>query len=301
VRRLLVLGVFLWAVGVRAQAPAKDSPCRTCAEWNQPQTPFRIYGDTYYVGPHGLASILIVSPQGDVLIDGALAESAPQIAANVRALGFRIEDVKLIVISHVHFDHAGGVAELQRMSGARVIANPWSAAVLKSGEVAKDDPQFGDIRPIDPVAKVETLYEGETLRVGPIAITAHATPGHTPGGTSWTWKSCEDGTCLDMVYADSVSAASAASFKFTANPAALASFEKSFNFLETEPCDILLTPHGEASDFWARVEAHKRGVDPDPMIDPGACKRLAASARVAFRKRIDTERAGNKPAAIIAH
>jgi hypothetical protein len=233
VRRLLVLGVFLWAVGVRAQAPAKDSPCRTCAEWNQPQTPFRIYGDTYYVGPHGLASILIVSPQGDVLIDGALAESAPQIAANVRALGFRIEDVKLIVISHVHFDHAGGVAELQRMSGARVIANPWSAAVLKSGEVAKDDPQFGDIRPIDP--------------------------------------------------------------------AALASFEKSFNFLETEPCDILLTPHGEASDFWARVEAHKRGVDPDPMIDPGACKRLAASARVAFRKRIDTERAGNKPAAIIAH
>jgi len=115
--------------------------CKSCAVWNTPQAPFLIYGNTYYVGPRGLSSILvtsglITSGAGHVLIDGALPESASQIAANIRSLGFRIEDVKLIVNSHVHFDHAGGIAELQRLSGARVAASPWSAAVMKTGGVA---------------------------------------------------------------------------------------------------------------------------------------------------------------------
>src|SRR5580700_2496661 len=174
---------------LRGQTTA--SSCTHCAEWNVPQAPFRIYGNTYYVGPHGLSSILIASDSGLVLIDGALPESTEQIVANIRSLGFRIEDVKLILNSHVHFDHAGGIAELQRLSGARVMASKWSAAVMRTGGVGRGDPQFGAVAPIAPVKNVHELRDGESFRVGPIVITAHLTPGHTPGGTSWTWKSCE--------------------------------------------------------------------------------------------------------------
>ncbi|HEX8117590.1 MAG TPA: MBL fold metallo-hydrolase, partial [Pyrinomonadaceae bacterium] len=130
------------------QSGTPASSCDDCPVWNAPQKPFRVYGDTYYVGPHGLTSILITSKSGHVLIDGALPESASQIADNIRALGFRVEDVKLIVNSHVHFDHGGGIAELQRLSGARVAASPWSAEVLTKSGVGKGDPQFGVVRPV---------------------------------------------------------------------------------------------------------------------------------------------------------
>jgi metallo-beta-lactamase class B len=178
--------------------------CSSCAEWNRPQKPFRIFGNTYYVGTHNLSSILITSDAGDVLIDGDLPESAEQIVANIRSLGFRIEQVKIIVNSHVHFDHAGGIRELQRLSGARVYASPWTAAVMRTGAVARDDPQYGLTSPISPVKNVTELQDGETLKLGQIELTAHMTPGHTPGGTSWTWQSCEANVCYGMVYADSL-------------------------------------------------------------------------------------------------
>jgi metallo-beta-lactamase class B len=253
--------------------------CSSCAEWNRPQKPFQIFGNTYYVGTHNLSSILITSDAGSVLIDGDLPESAGQIAANVRSLGFRIGDVKIIVNSHVHFDHAGGIAELQRLSGARVYASPWSAAVMRRGAVARDDPQYGVIAPIARVKNVTDLLDGETLKFGPILLTAHITPGHTPGGTSWTWRSCEADVCYEMVYADSLTPISAPGFHFTKHAELIHGFEKSFAFLETVPCDILITPHPEASDFWDRVEAHQRGAKPDPLVDRAACRQLADKAR----------------------
>src|SRR5690349_3054482 len=139
---------ILFAICGLSLGQQQSFPCAHCAEWNAPQAPFRIYGDTYYVGPHGLSSILITSDTGNVLIDGGLAESAGQITAHIRQLGFRVEDVKLIVNSHVHFDHAGGIAELQRLSGARVVASKWTAHVMSKTGVGRDDPQFGVIRPI---------------------------------------------------------------------------------------------------------------------------------------------------------
>src|SRR5579863_952840 len=144
---------MIWPNVARGQS--KVSSCANCAEWNKPNTPFRIFGNTYYVGPHGLSSVLITSAGGHVLIDGDLPESAQQIVANIRALGFRIEDVKLIVNSHVHFDHAGGIAELQRLSGARVAASQWTAEVMSKGAVPRDDPRFGALTPIARVARIE--------------------------------------------------------------------------------------------------------------------------------------------------
>ena len=295
--RALVLGAFLLALGALAagQSGAPASSCDACPEWNQPQRPFRIYGNTYYVGPRGLTSLLLTSKAGHVLIDGALPESVPQIAANIRALGFRVEDVKLIVNSHVHFDHGGGIAELRRLSGARVAASPWSAEVLTKSGVGKGDPQFGSIPPVALVPRAETLRDGQTLRVGDIRLTAHFTPGHTPGGTSWTWRSCEAGRCLNLVYSDSLTPVSADGFRFSDSreyPEVVRDFEKSFAFLRSAPCDILLTSHPDASGLWPRVEARQRGVRPDPVIAPNACQELAGRAAEQLRRRLETEKGG---------
>jgi len=268
-------------------------PCKQCSEWNQPQSPFRIFGNTYYVGPHGLSSVLITSNAGHVLIDGGLPESAHLIAANIRSLGFSVEDVKIIVNSHVHFDHAGGIAELQRLSGARVLASPWSASVMKRGGIGRGDPQFGIISPIDAIKNVTTLRDAESFRVGDIVITAHLTPGHTPGGTSWTWRSCEGSICREMVYADSLTPISATGFKFTASrayPHALADFEKSFAFLEATPCDILITTHPDSSGLWDRLERREKGATPNPMVDSAACRQLASRGREQLQQRLAEER-----------
>ena len=150
---------------------------------------------------------------------------------------------------------------------------------MRTGAVAHDDPQYGVISPILPVKNVTELHDGETLTLGPIKLTAHMAAGHTPGGTSWTWHSCEADLCYEMVYADSLTPVSASGFHFTANAQLIRGFENSFAFLETTPCDILLTPHPEASDFWRRVAGHQSGIKPDPLVDRGACRRLAEKAR----------------------
>jgi metallo-beta-lactamase class B len=308
----VLASLLVTTVVTQAQA-ATD--CSNCAQWNVSQKPFRVYGNTYYVGVRGLSSILITSPQGHILIDGDLAESAPKIAANIQALGFRVKDVKLILNSHVHFDHAGGLAELQKLSGAQVAASPPAARVLKAGHSGPDDPQYGIALSITPIAKVKVIKDGETLHVGPLALTAHFTPGHTPGGTSWTWQSCDraasEGTpsggdqdrCLNIAYIDSLRAISAPSFHFSNNPAypnVRAGFEKSFATVAALPCDILLTPHPEVSDLWDRLAKRDQG-DANAFIDPGMCKQLAQSAKADFDKRMADEAPRQAPGTDPAH
>jgi metallo-beta-lactamase class B len=298
-RRLgLVLAVAAAAaIAVRAQTPTPN--CPRCAEWNAPQQPVRLFGNTYYVGPHGVSSVLITSDRGHVLIDGGLSESAPVIAGHIRELGFRVEDVKLIVNSHVHYDHAGGIGELQRLSGAAVAASPLSAPVLTSGSSEPNDPQYGLLFPIAQVHDVRRIADGETLHAGGVEITAHFTPGHTPGGTSWTWRSCEGARCLDMVYADSVTPVSADTFLFTASrdyPNAVADFEKTLGFFERVPCDIVVAAHPEAVDLWKRLD-RRSGGDANGLVDQDACKRYAASGRRQLAARLERERAaqGQRP------
>jgi metallo-beta-lactamase class B len=291
----LAIATFLLAFAALAwgQSGTPASSCSDCPVWNRPQQPFRIYGNTYYVGPRGLTSILLTSKAGHVLIDGALPESVPQVVANIRSLGFRIEDVKLIVNSHVHFDHGGGIAELQRLSRAEVAASPWSVEVLTRSGVGKGDPQFGGIPPVALVPRATILRDGQTLRVGDIKLTAHFTPGHTPGGTSWTWKSCEGKRCLSLVYSDSMTPVSSEGFRFSNSPeypTAIQDFEKSFAFLRSAPCDILLTSHPDASGLWQRLEGRQRGVRPDPLVSPNACKELAERAAEQLRRRLDSEK-----------
>ena len=278
--------------GTAAPPPGPPAQSVLGDDWAAPQQPFQIYGNTYYVGTAGLSSILITSAAGHVLIDGTLQEAAPQVAGNVRALGFKVEDIRLILNSHVHFDHAGAIAALQKASGAQVAASPSSAQVLMHGHSGPDDPQYASLtRWPDPVPHVRVISDGETLAVGALRVTAHFTPGHTPGGTSWTWQSCAQGRCLHIVYADSLSAVSAPGFKFshsTGYPQVLTDFQKSFAVLGALPCDILLTPHPDVSDIFGRRQRRDNG-EPDAFVNTGACRAYAVSAGEDLQRRISSE------------
>lgn len=295
-RTLVAAAILALPTTAAAQAgdpltrPYAAEACTSCAEWNEPQAPFRVHGNTWYVGTHGLAAMLITSSEGHVLIDGGLPNSAPVILANIRALGFDPRDIRLILNSHVHFDHAGGIAALQRATGAPVAASEASADDLESGSSGADDPQHGELLDFPPVPGVRRFADGESLHVGPIAVTAHLTPGHTPGGTTWTWRSCDGDECLDIVYADSQTPISADGFRFTdsqAYPSAVADFERGHRVLEGLSCDILVTTHPGASSLWTRLE---RG--PEGLVDATACRRYAASARQQLEQRLERERGG---------
>jgi metallo-beta-lactamase class B len=161
---------------------------------------------------------------------------------------------------------------------------------MKQGAVLRDDPQFGVIVPIARVGHVETFKDGETLRAGAVTVTAHLTPGHTPGGTSWTWRSCEGSRCVNMVYADSLTPVSADGFLFTRSkeyPRAVQDFERSYAFLDSTPCDILITPHPDISNFWQRLARRESALD--ALIDATACRTLAESSRERLKKRLATE------------
>lgn len=295
---LLLLPLPLRAqAGDAARARERAAECPSCAEWNAPREPFRIFGNTYYVGTAGLSAILVTSDSGHVLIDGGLAESAVAIVAHVRALGFRVGDIRLILNSHAHYDHAGGIAALQRASRAVVAASPASARWLERGGSYPDDPQYGVALSFPPVHGVRIIADGEELRVGPLAMTAHFTAGHTPGGTTWSWRSCEGGRCVDVVYADSQTPVSADGFRFTDSrtyPGALDDFAHGLAVLERLPCDLLLTPHPAASDLFERLEARDAG-KADALLDPDACRRYAATARQQLAKRVAAEAGADGP------
>jgi len=261
-------------------------------EWLAPQEPVRLLGNTYYVGTRGLSSILITSDEGHVLIDGGLMESAPLIAANIQKLGFELEDVRTILHSHAHYDHVGGLAELQRLTGADVVSSKAGANALRRGRGGPDDPQFevGDAFPA--IEHVSVVSDGETLQVGHVAITAHYTPGHTPGGMSWSWYSCEKLQCANFVYADSLTAVSDDSFRYSGDeryPRASADFNWSFYIVRNLFCDILLTPHPEASNMWGRLAQRAAGKS-DALYEAGACRAYSNKARRAFDERLARER-----------
>jgi len=279
----------LAAFGFTISCPAAEPAPRSL--WAQPQPPFRIFGNTYYVGTKGISVVLIASDAGHVLIDAGLPESARHVTDNVRALGFKIEDVKVILNSHAHSDHAGAIAALQKSSKSTVFSSPEGAAALAQGHGSTNDPQFefGDSFP--PVANTKTVDDGETVRVGRLEVTVHYTPGHTPGGTSLSWKSCEKDRCLNLVYADSLNAVSDNSFKYSGDPRypnALEDFRRTLRKLESLPCDILISAHPEFSELWERLDARQAGKQ-DALIDPSMCRRYVGAARKRLENRIASE------------
>jgi metallo-beta-lactamase class B len=278
-RIALVLSSILGALPAFAAAAEREGP----------QDPFQLYGNSYYVGTQGLSSVLITSEAGHILIDGATPKSAVQIAAHIRKLGFKLEDIRYILTSHEHFDHAGGIAELQALSGATVITSPAAKPVLASGKTDKGDPQAGNDMPdMKPVGAIRTVRDGETVEVGSLSVKANYTPGHTQGGISWTWKAFENGRAMNMVYADSLNAIAGPGFRYSANtlyPTAKADIERSIARVAALPCDILVTAHPDAVDLIERQAKGKAA-----LVDPGACQRYAETGRVRLAKTLAEEK-----------
>jgi len=212
---------------IESAGPAFADQCKDWDDYNKPAPPVRIFGNAYFVGTCGISSILITSPQGDMLIDSGTEADADLVAQNIRDLGFRPTDVKYLLHSHEHFDHVGGMARLQQLTGAQLLASPAAAAVLRSGVASKDDPQSGMSKPF-PAARVDRLIQdGEMVRIGDTILTAIATPGHTPGALSWRWGSCDGGRCRQIVYADSLTPVSRDDYRFSAHPAYLQAYRAS--------------------------------------------------------------------------
>ena len=300
--RLFVVALAALVCSGQASPSLRPDPpitCSACDEWNQPREPFRIFGNAYFVGTAGLSAILITSDRGHILLDGGLSQSAPVIDANIRKLGFKTEDVKLIVNSHGHYDHAAGIAALQRASGAIVAATASGAQALQSGENTPDDPQYGfghDANRFPPVKNVRVVKDREVIEIAGLAIQAHDTAGHTPGSTTWTWRSCEGTRCLNMVYADSLTAVSAPGFRFTGDgktPGVVEKFRRSIATVAALPCDIVITTHPSATDLDGKLKRRADKPAVDPLIDPQGCRALAAAATRQLDARIADE-AGKK-------
>lgn len=251
--------------------------------WSDPAPPAVIFANVHYVGTCGITALLITSEYGHILIDGATEKAAPQIISNIEKLGFNPSDVRILLTSHEHLDHVGGVAELQRRTGAKLFARKEAVATLESGMMDAQDPQAG-LHPSFPAARVDGIVaDGEVVRLGPLALTVHATTGHSSGSTSWSWTSCNGNDCRDIVYADSLTAVSADGYRFSDHPELVTDFHASFAKLAKLPCELLLTPHPGASGMFERFSGAT------PFFDSNACTNYAVSAEMRLDKRLMTE------------
>ena len=267
----------------RPKAPIEQSgpqwakACGDSTEWDQPAPPVRIHANTYLVGTCGISSILITGDEGHVLIDGGTEAGAELIAANIRSLGFKLKDIKYLLISHEHFDHVGGIARLQQLTGATLITSAPAEKVLDTGLPGTDDPQAGMHKPFRAANVGRVIGDGGDVRLGNIRLFAMTTPGHTPGALSWRWDDCDGGVCRTMVYADSLSPISRDDYKFSDHPEYLAAYRASLTKIAASRCEILLTPHPSASAMKERMTAKQK------LFDPEGCRDYAA----ALTKRLD--------------
>lgn len=253
--------------------------------WADPAPPARLFGNTYYVGTCGITSLLVETSAGLVLLDGGVPEAAPLVLANIRKLGFSPRMVRWIMVSHEHYDHAGALGAIQRETGARVIAGPFQSRPLTSGKPDPDDPQAPLLasHAMMPLTISATLPNGGRQTIGGTSFTVTATPAHSPGSTSWTWRSCEGAVCRTIAYADSATAISADGYRFTDNPKRVAAVRTGHAAIAALPCDIIVTPHPSASDLFARMSGVK------PLVQFGACRSYAEAAKKKFDQRLASE------------
>ena len=270
---------------IETAGPAFAAACKDWDDWDKPAPPVRIHANTYLVGTCGISAILVTGSEGHVLIDGGTEAGADLIAANIRSLGFRLADVKYILSSHEHFDHVGGIARLQRLTGARVVASAAAAKVLASGVPGAADPQAGTAKPFPPVRVDRVIEDGGSVQTHDLKLTAIATPGHTPGALTWTWVSCQSGVCRNIVYADSLSPVSRDGYRFSDHPDYLAAYRASIARVARLDCDILLTPHPSASKMVERLALG------EPLDDHSGCRAYAASLTKALDERLAKEAA----------
>lgn len=268
-----------------ADGPSLAKACDGRDGWSDPAPPAHVFGNTWYVGTCGITVLLVETEAGLVLLDAGPPDNAPRVLANIRALGFDPHDVRYILPSHEHFDHVGALEQLRGATGAEVVTGPFISQVLATGKADPHDPQAAELEDFEPVAAPRPMRGNATVVLGGVAFTAHATPTHSPGSTSWSWSSCADGgeACPTIAYADSASTISADGYRFTDHPERVSAARRGLEEIAALPCDILLTPHPAASDMFARI------ADEEPLQQAGACRAYAARAGERLDQRLARE------------
>ncbi len=249
--------------------------------WRQPVPPFRIADNSWYIGTEGLSAVLVKTAAGAVLIDGGMPQAGKMLLARMQELGVEPGDLKLILHSHAHADHAGPQAGIKRATGARVVGNAESAALLARG--GSDDIHFGDDIVFPPVRVDRIVMDGEVVELGGMRFTANFTPGHTPGSISWTWNDRHDGKTLRIAYADSLSAPG---YRLIGNPRyphIVDDYRRSFAAVRGLPCDLLLTPHPDLSGW---TPAATTAPHPKPIT----CRAYADGAERKFDAELKKQR-----------
>ena len=290
----LCLLALTFAPAALAQATAPEHP-----EWTTPIAPFRIADNLYYVGSRDLASYLVVTPLGDILINSNLTSSPPLIRASIEQLGFHIQDVKILLISHAHFDHAAGSAEIVRLTAAKYMVMDGDVPVVESG--GRDDFAYPDDRYM-PVRVDRVLRDGDEVHLGGTVLVAHKTPGHTRGCTTWTMRTMSGGKLRDVVIVGSWNVNS--SYRLVARPGHTASYpgiaddyRRTFATLKGLPCDIFLGAHGSYFDMLAKLDRSKAGAGDSVWIDPQGYQAALAERKQAFLKEFHRQQQASRPTA----
>jgi len=267
------------------------------ADWTEPFPPFRIAGNLYYVGSKGLANYLITTPQGHILINSDLEANVPLIRASIEKLGFKFSDVRILLISHAHWDHDAGSAMIKQITGAAYMVMDADVPVVESG--GKADFHYGnDPGSLYPPVKVDRmLHDGDQVKLGDAVLVAHLTPGHTKGCTTWTMKVTDAGKTYNAVIVGSPNVNPG--YKLVNNapyPRIAEDYERMFRVLRSLPCDLFLGAHGNYFDLEAKYARMKEG-GPSPFIDPDGYKKFVAQKEQDFRTELAKQKAASSESA----
>ncbi len=276
-------------------APASLLWAASNPEWTTPLAPFRIADNLYYVGSQDLASYLVVTPKGDILINSSLESSPALIRKSVEQLGFHFSDIKILLISHSHADHDAGSAEIKRLTGAKYMVMDGDVPVVESGG-AKDFAYPTDLYPAMKVDRV--LHDGDQVRLGNAVLVAHKTPGHTRGCTTWTMRAMIGGQARDVVIVGSWNVNTGYRLvdqpgKPASYPGIAADYEHSFVVWKSLPCDVFLGAHGQYFDMLGKLARAKAGAGESVWIDPEGYKAAVAERQQAFETELKKQQGGS--------
>jgi len=282
------LRVFSMVIAAAAALPvlAQDPP-----EWSEPVKPFRIAGNVHYVGTKGLAAYLITTRDGAILLDATLVQNAGQIERNIESLGVPLREVKLLLSDHAHADHVGAMAQLKRDTGARVLASEGDRWALENGRNQGDN-NYG-VMPFDPIPVDEVIRDGQTVRLGEVELTAHLTPGHTRGCTSWSMTVDDRGTPRQVLFLCSITVAGNTLVGNRTYPGIADDYRATFAKLAAMRADIVLTSHPEMSDVLERAARRDAG-EADAFIEPTLLPTLVNDFSAAFEKALKEQEAAKR-------
>jgi metallo-beta-lactamase class B len=276
---------LIGAVALAAAAFVSGASAAAAEKDDEPYPPFKIGEGLYYIGSTDYASYLIVTDDGLIVIDGGDAATGHQVVGNIRALGFDPANVKILLNTHEHFDHAAGLAEIQKASGAKLYASAADGAIIAAG--GRGDPFLkGERFYYEPVKPAVTLKDGQAVSLGGWTLTAHVTAGHTPGCTTWTFPVTVAGKVRQaLVHCSSSVLPGYRLGKVETYPGQTADYEKSFATWKALPCEVFLASHGQFFGMKAKRAALDAG-KADAFVDPEGCKAFYARSEAAFRAEL---------------